>query len=282
MPRHSMAVALLASLLLPVFSHAEDWDARLSESSGEVTVYTADEPEGVPANGEFPLHSGDRIKTGSGASAEISLDDGHVIRLRELSDFTLSSVDKSQTEFTLALGSFLAKVQKLLGGHEMRVRTHTAVASVRGTEFAVEIEGASTHVGVFDEGKVEVKGDTGAAELLGANMETLVGRGQAPSSPYILKKFARHRPFMREKMRARHKALRARWKKLPAEKRLELRKQWLQNRREHKLRGPGKQRSKDIKEMKRGGRSPEEIRKMNEEMKKRKERILRNRGGDRP
>lgn len=276
MPRHSIAVAMLVSLALPVFAQdAGEWDARLSESSGEVTVFTADEPEGVPANGELPLQAGDRVKTGAGGSAEITLDDGHVIRLREHTDFTLSGLDKARTEFSLALGSFLAKVQKLLGGHELRVRTQTAVAAVRGTEFAVEVDEDSTVVGVFDEGKVEVKGEGAGVELLNANMETKIPRGQAPLPPYILKKLARHRPFMREKMRARHKALRARFKRLPPEKRLELRKQWLQSRREHKLRGPGQpQHKRDIKQFKkRAGPGVEErMRKEHEQREKRRRR----------
>src|SRR5207244_919344 len=85
---------------------SEGWDARVTEVHGDVSIIIAgDDPEGVAAQKDMPLQSGDRIKTGPGSSAEISFEGNSVISLRPNSDFTLKSANRKETEFVLALGS---------------------------------------------------------------------------------------------------------------------------------------------------------------------------------
>jgi hypothetical protein len=141
------------------------------------------------------------------------------------------------------------------------VRTATAVAAVRGTEFGVEVDGDETHVGVFDEGKVDVSGEGGAApELLIANQETRVAKGGKPLHAYQLQRLMRHRALMRGHGR-RLAAIRKNWKSLPADQRQELRKKALERMKERRKRlqekrkqgverrnerrGPGEQQRKD-------------------------------------
>jgi len=227
----TLAIALLVSAGLPVLSLAQaetDYEARLIEAKGEVTVFTADEPEGVPGGADMPLLPGDKVKTGEDGSAEIALSGEHGISLRPRSELTLSNLRRADSELSLALGSLLAKVQSLAGGL-FRVRTPSAVAAVRGTEFGVEIDEADpeqTLVGVFDEGKVTVSGADGAEETLKSNQETVVRRGSRPMPAYQLRRLARHRSAMRG-FRKRAGLMRKEWRAMTPEQRQAKRREML-------------------------------------------------------
>ena len=181
----------------------------------------------------MPRKEGDRVVVGEGGSAEVALDGGSLITVREKSDFKIEKSAKGDTSFFLQFGSLLAKIQKL-GNQRMRVRTPTAVAAVRGTEFGVDVDGDNTHVGVFDEGKVEVEGGAGGKpELLIANQETSVAKGAAPIHAIQLQRFAAHRALMRGHGR-RLAAIRKKWKALPPEARRDLRKKLSERARERR------------------------------------------------
>jgi hypothetical protein len=227
---------LLAALLLLAWvpaSAQEARDARLTKVSGEVSIHTAENPEGIQAEEGMPLEEGDRITTGEGSSAEIGFEDGHLVSLEAASDLTLSRTSRAETELTLTLGGLIAKIQALAASEALRVRTPTAVAAVRGTEFGVDVASAETHVGVFDEGKVEVAGDSGEPQLLVSNQETVIARGGGPLRPYALKRLLRHRREWRA-FRGRALVLRREWRALPLEKRRELRRKLMGRMRERR------------------------------------------------
>lgn len=264
-------LVLLAAVPLRAQEASEDVDARLTEFKGSVTVFTSEDPEGAPGEKDMPLDAGDRIKTAADSSAEVSFNSGgSVISLRSYTDFTLTQPRRADSVLTLNLGSLLAKINALSG--RLRVKTPTAVAAVRGTEFGVEIpeENADeTHVAVFDEGSVEVHtaDETGSPETLIANQETKVSRGQRPAASYQLKRLVRHRQYVRT-MRKRASWLRKNWKTLSPEKRRELRKKSIERLRQNreKMRVRLKQRGEERKE-RRKTRVPDD------KMEKRRQRI---------
>jgi len=210
------AVALVALACAGVSaqdSSSDRWDARLTAASGDVRVHPADGSEPVEGSADMPLEEGDRVVTGEGASAEISLDGESLLTLSANSDFTLEKTARDESSFSLAFGSLLAKIQSL-GARRLSVRTPTSVAAVRGTEFGVDVEGADqSHVGVFDEGRVEVSGQ-GATEVLTPNQETSVARGRPPLKPFALKRFVARRKMMRARI-MRLQAVRKAWRQLP-------------------------------------------------------------------
>jgi hypothetical protein len=214
MNKRLLAAILLGALFSPLAAAAQDrWDARLTGVTGDVEVHPADGSEAVAAEADMPLDEGDRVVTPAGATAEISLDGESLITVQENSDFTLEKTAKSESVFALKLGSLLAKIQKL-GSQRLKVRTPEAVAAVRGTEFGVDVEGSGqSHVGVFDEGRVEVEGH-GATEVLTPNQETSVRRGASPLKPFTLKRFAARRQMMQGRIN-RLQAVRQQWKKMP-------------------------------------------------------------------
>lgn len=214
---------LLAPLLgLSISAAAGTWDARLTSVAGEVVVFTAEDAEGAPAVEGMPLENGDRVVTGAGASAELAYDGEGVVALEPGTTVTVSSLDENGGELSLSWGALVAKFHALTSGRRFGVRTPTAVAAVRGTEFGVEVDGEETGVGVFDEGHVAVSDAQGREEVVGPNQETRVRRGQAPSRAAALKRFERRRAALAG-LRRRHAGLRKKWKALSTERRRALR-----------------------------------------------------------
>ncbi|MEK7382114.1 MAG: FecR family protein, partial [Elusimicrobiota bacterium] len=237
MKKPAAALAFAAALSLPALAQekGERWDARIVSASGLVALHPADGSDSVDAEAGMPLDQGDRVVTAAEAWAEIGFDGGSLVTLRENSNFTLERTERDSSSFLLSLGSLLAKIEKL-GTRQLRVRTPTAVVAVRGTEFGVEVEDEEqTHVGVYDEGQVEVRGEAGGAEMLQPQQETSVRRGEAPLKAFALKRFLRHHKLARRN-RARIREIRRRWKTLTPEKRVELRHQVIERVRQRRQR----------------------------------------------
>ncbi len=280
------ATLAAALLMFPLRAHAqaegEDWDARLTDVSGEVTVYSGGsrDSEGDPAEKDMPLEPGDRVVTGADSTAEIALEGDSVISLRANSNFTLSATRKSDSLFRLEAGSLLAWLKSSLlsegGGRKWRIQTPTAVAAVRGTQFAVEVAESGepeTHVGVFDEGKVEVSEESsGQTETLLANQETRVNRGRRPEAASVLKRFKKHRNFMRGMGRRGH-ALKKGWKRLQPEQRKRLRQELVKK--AHERRRERLERLKEKKQKARAQGGEKRLRPDQEKMEKRRQEFLR-------
>ncbi|MBI4679285.1 MAG: FecR domain-containing protein [Elusimicrobia bacterium] len=233
------------------FGQEDRWEARFTDVKGTVTVFTTGgDADGMPADNDVPLEEGDRIKTGDDGYAEVAIEGDSLVVLKANSQMTVASARIGASEIGLAFGSLLAKIQSALGVGGFRVRTPTAVAAVRGTEFGLDVageaEGNETHVGVFDEGKVEVSGLSGEdAETLMVNQETVVRKGSRPLPPYVIKRLMRHRKLVRG-MGKRAQQVKKRWASLPADKRGELRQRWMEKARERmkKMREKALQRNK--------------------------------------
>ncbi|MBI3549862.1 MAG: FecR domain-containing protein [Elusimicrobia bacterium] len=258
--RSIVSLALAAALSIPavpVFADDEApsmgavIDARITTVEGEVTVYSPGDKDGVPATSGMPVEPGDRVVTAAESRAEIAMDADSIIELEGGTDFTVTSLERKQSSFALAVGSLLAKVQDLLkGGGAMRITSPNAVAAVRGTEFAVEQEAGDgpSHVAVFDEGKVAVSDPraAGPEALLGPNQELSVPKGAnfATVTPMALQRFRMRRARI-EMMRQRRKNLRRAWKNLTPEQRQKLRQQFID--RQRKLRERIRRQRRELK-----------------------------------
>lgn len=109
--------------------------ARVLYVSGDVTIES--KSGGRLAKSGAALAEGDCVATAEGATAVIELPDGSRLKLRESSRLalTLPGPKSAVTEAFLSFGSVFAKVTKRLAGQPFQVRTPSAVAAVRGTEF---------------------------------------------------------------------------------------------------------------------------------------------------
>lgn len=214
----------------PAAGAADPIDARITQANGDVYVHYASDPDGqfAQAAAGTPLQEGDLVRTGQGATAEVSLDGTSVIDVNENSDFVVRSLDRGNASFELGIGSFVAKLKKLLQGQNLSFATPTAVAAVRGTELGIsfETDDQPAHVGVFDEGHVVVQAQGGATVALDPGQETEVGVGAAPSAPGPLRVLAVWRPRLAA-VRARQAVLFRTWRPWSPAQRMAFRRRFL-------------------------------------------------------
>jgi hypothetical protein len=132
--------------------------ATITDYKGEVTLHAPDGTT-IAADRGMTLAPESVIDTGKG-SALLNLQDGSQILVKEHSHVVLKAPDQSAGQWLeLMIGKVLAKVQKRTSNApSFRMGTPTAVITVRGTRFQVEVDKKRrTRVEVY-EGMVEVTG----------------------------------------------------------------------------------------------------------------------------
>ncbi|MBI4803301.1 MAG: FecR domain-containing protein [Elusimicrobia bacterium] len=111
------------------------------------------------------LAGGDEVRTKSASTAEIMLDAGSMIRLGPASAFKLSDENSGTASLELYVGRLRAWVKKFAA--KLEVRTPTAVCSVRGTEFSLEVDPQTSHTRVdLFRGTLAVRDNLGNELLL--------------------------------------------------------------------------------------------------------------------
>jgi hypothetical protein len=116
--------------------------------------------------------SGDEIVTRDGARVTLTFDDGSRIEIGPKSTFTLEAAAKDESRSRIGIGWMKAFVTKSLN-RRFAVKTPTAVCSVRGTEFDVNVQrDGNTAVNLF-------KGQLGVADSKGN--ELMLNEGQSVS-----------------------------------------------------------------------------------------------------
>ena len=192
MRRHLLSSAVLGSLLATWSAssvcRAEDVQASapqpwVTQASvvgyrGVIEIEAAGK-SGTQGVSSLPvlLSPGDKVHTATSGEATIQFRDGSKLTLGAGSTFSVEEERAERISLHLFLGKVWCAVSKLDRRH-FRVRTPTAVASVRGTEFSVEALAAGrTAVEVFG-GLVSVRGSLGDEALVGANRRVDVIEGR--------------------------------------------------------------------------------------------------------
>ncbi len=132
--------------------------AKVIEMKGEVQVQLPAQTF-VPASREMTLPAGSSLRTKKG-SALLQLSDGSEVLVKSNSAVLVKSPDNDDHRYLeLLLGKIRAAVKKRLKDQpNFRLGTPTAVITVRGTQFEVDVnKKLSTSVVVY-EGLVEVSG----------------------------------------------------------------------------------------------------------------------------
>lgn len=157
-------------------------DTSLAEATGKVFYLKAGASTWAQvARGQL-LTPGDQVRTGSGSRAAIAFEDGSKIELGPNGSFILQDAGPKGSSVKLGLGSLRAWVQKALS-KRFEIRTPTAVCSVRGTEFQVDVnQSGNTSVQMFT-GLLAVGDQKGNEVLLKDNQSVNVtDRGLGPVS----------------------------------------------------------------------------------------------------
>lgn len=132
--------------------------ATVADFQGEVTLHAPDGTT-IAADRGMTLAAETVIDTGKG-SALLNLQDGSQILVKAHSHVVLKAPDQTPGHsLELTLGKILAKIKKRTSNSpSFRMGTPTAVITVRGTRFEVEVDKKQrTRVEVYD-GMVEVAG----------------------------------------------------------------------------------------------------------------------------
>ena len=120
-----------------------------------------------------PLAAGDKVRTSSRGTAEVTFQDGSRVDLESSTVFEVEELSDARIGLRLNLGKLKAWVERLLS-RKFEVQTPTAVCSVRGTEFSVQvIRDGRTAVELY-RGLLAVEDLRGNAVLLDPNQKDRV------------------------------------------------------------------------------------------------------------
>lgn len=131
---------------------------------GEVIIIHADEQVGYLAAKDLPLYKNDTVVTRSQSRARLMLNDGSLLTLAPRTKLVISrSVyepkKKSRSTYIEQEGGKVRYWIKKLLGHtpsECKVKTPTAVAGVRGSDFIISVTATHTEVTALDHTELEV------------------------------------------------------------------------------------------------------------------------------
>jgi len=165
-------------------------EAKISFLKGRAEVQRSGSVIWTPAVLKMILNAGDRVSTEDGAELEIRLDDGSVLKMKDKSLLVIERMEKQKKPLTTITrlqamsGKILGCIRKLSSKEsKFEINTPTAVAGIRGTVFAVFVEGDSTAVDVV-QGQVAVAGQVGREVLVSEKQSTVVAQGDSARSPF--------------------------------------------------------------------------------------------------
>ncbi len=123
---------------------------------GEASVIRADQT--LPIKAGDTLQQGDQIRTASDGTVDLTVNNIAGYRALPDSESSVISADPHDMDLSVTKGKIVINLSKLPKDSTFQVKTPTAIASVRGTQFSCEanggVRGASFAV---REGAVEVK-----------------------------------------------------------------------------------------------------------------------------
>ena len=186
------AVAFVAIALLPSLLSAQPnvQVGRVAAIEGAARVARGG-AQATPLRLDSPLFRADTINTEAGARLRIALQDDTTVILGELSTLTISRVGESREgrapASRLTIGGGVARIvaQAVLPRAEHEVRTPTAIAAVRGTEYLLEVKPTSSAFAVL-KGIVAVsnaRADVRGAVLVNEGQGTDVASDRPPTPP---------------------------------------------------------------------------------------------------
>lgn len=158
---------------------------------GKVEILPSKKTTWKKARIKDAVYEGDRIKTAASARIEINMPDGTNLRIDQNTIFDIKEIKTEEEDgedamsFSLWAGNMWAKFKKVVAGRKSRrIESPSAVVAIRGTELEVNVDKNLTTKVSVAEGLVAVTSKDAAGEVMvGANQQTTVKKGQAPSKP---------------------------------------------------------------------------------------------------
>lgn len=142
-------------------------------TTGTVDVRNTAAESWKAITGPQNLAEGMQVRTHKLATAEISFADGSKVQLAPFTIFTIDKTDKSESRFSLPIGSLRAAFAGLLSSR-ITIHTPTAVCAVRGTVFDIGADSKGTQVNMA-EGVLEVKDNKGQQAVVTSEETMRIG-----------------------------------------------------------------------------------------------------------
>jgi len=172
------SVRVILLLLLGASLHLSH-SAKVVYLKGKVYSLSPDSLDRKTVSLNQTLQAEDQIRTSSNSSLTLKLNEKVTIKVQENSKFFIpkrSSSKKLSQRLDLAFGNLWFSVKNLLKGEKFEVKTPTATAGVRGTEFSVDHDQDSgiSKTSVFD-GSVFAQNLMGEMKILEEGMISQIG-----------------------------------------------------------------------------------------------------------
>lgn len=154
-------LTIAGTLLWSITVLAQESIGQVAALQGQATVQRAGSAQTMPVSVQSPVYRDDTIQTLEASKIKLFLIDGTELALGERGMMTLSQfvfAPQRQTHrgvVSIARGIFRAVTRKVLPQTTFEVRTATAVAAVRGTQWLGEVTPDTTAIVVL-EGEVSV------------------------------------------------------------------------------------------------------------------------------
>lgn len=134
----------------------------------------------IKLNIDDPIFEKDTLRTRANSLLKVKFNDGKVIVLTEKTKLTIDDYSKNK-EFNTFRGGVRSIVEKLEKNETYKIKTTTAVAGIRGTDFAVFLLGNEMGIYVFS-GIVNVQNQYGSVDV-NQGFYTNVLLNQPPQPP---------------------------------------------------------------------------------------------------
>jgi uncharacterized cupin superfamily protein len=169
--------------------------ARLNIIAGEVQAKPKGSNKWTPVKDGATLNEGDSVKTLENAKAEIVFFEGSITRLGSKTEITIEktgqvgdSQNSRDISLKVILGQTWHRVKKMFSSESRyEVKTATAVATARGTEFRVDVDATGKSICYVVDGSVGVTSMDGKVVVLENGDKIIVSLGASVTDEMIQK-----------------------------------------------------------------------------------------------
>ncbi|MBF0473657.1 MAG: FecR domain-containing protein, partial [Nitrospirae bacterium] len=184
--KKSISVLFIFLVIMFISSFAYAAIGLIDKMEGEVSFRDKDNIPYKSAAKGAKLDVNNWIKTGATGWAVLLFNDGTKMTLANNTEFKVASYQvkktKKEAQFDLFNGKLRAMVTKMPGGKvDYKVKSPTAVAGIRGTEFMMMTEGKA-NVLFGEEGKVAVSGEKTPTKALTPDTMVQNTRSDTPTN----------------------------------------------------------------------------------------------------
>ncbi len=184
-----LVMLLIVVMSLTTTCIGKDLPINIISVTGKVEIQEAGTDVWIKAEKNAILKTGDIIKTGDDGEAILAFSEGNSLKVSPFSLITISKAvvenNLETSEFNLEKGRLLAKAKKMKPGESFNVKTPSAVAGVRGTDFLSQVGEDKKAMFAVLSGELSVFAE-GIEVAVTANMKVDVEMGAPPSEPIAI------------------------------------------------------------------------------------------------